>query len=731
MARISQEEQEMVARVNALADCEILRQSAEHPRWYRNLCFYLGAQWVWWNKRYNCIEELPRDADWSVRITENHIRPTLHRMVSQIMRNNPQWQAIPVGNTEDDRLAARVWRHFLGYEWDRMQLPRLLRNRTLLWALITGRGWLEIGWNPDIGNPHEIRLARQPASVPDDGQLGEQMQALGDEEGIGQEFDVLTLPEGDLYAEAPSPFNVFLDPAAESFHQARWVMKVTFHHVQEVEEYAGFEPGTLSPDVAAVQQQAFSLRVLEGVRETGGHKVLAALSAGGGTPAATGADGKYIRSMGLYSGDDAASLVAVKRLWVRPSAKAPEGRYIAVAGGRCLNRRDLGRERYHNPYRTLPFVPVTCYEQPGSQFAQAVVDDLYPGQVRLNRLLSNDTAIHNLHRSPQWLVHEQTMIDRRHFNDKPTQIIVYKGPLNLPPPKRVDPPNMAFDLRARYDLVLAGMQSVSSVGNVSQGNNVSGGRSAAVVEVLQRADEAGREIISDNYYDSLTEAGRLVASIAKRFVREDRLIPALGRGGKYSATLFRQAQVERCLDVRVTGEDGLPTTLLGRMKMLLQLAQTGLMNFLDPRDKMMAVRLLDSADLDGFFDMGEENERERIALEHQLLLAGMAVPIKAYDLSRTHIEEHTRWMREPAQQELFSANPDLEQFVQNHVDLHINSRNMNQVEPNAGAPNMGSVSNEALSPGAGGSPASGGSSSLPGPGSGGPEAIGGGGGGLA
>lgn len=715
----------MVSRVNELAEREVLRQSSEHPRWYRNLCFYLGAQWVWWNKRYNVIEELPRDADWSVRITENHIRPTIHRMISQIMRDNPAWQAIPVGSTEEDRLATKQWRYFLDHEWNRMMVPRLMRNRVLLWALLTGRGWLELGWDPDAGDPREVRIPRQPQAS-DEGGAGVLDMKPGMENKFGPEFDVLSVFEGDLFAEAPSPFNIFSDPSAETWQQTRWVMKITFHHMQEVEEFAGFDPGTLDSDVSGMTQQSFSLRVLEGVKETGGHRMLSALS-GGGAVAGTDQEGKYIRSMGMYSSDDAASLVAVKRLWVRPNRSAPEGRYLVVAGGRCLNSRALGKERFHNPYRTLPFVPFTCYEQPGSNFAQSVVDDLYHLQVRLNRLLSNDTAIHNLHRSPQWLVHEQTLIDKRSFNDKPTQIIAWKGPVNLPPPRRIDPPNLSFDLRARYDLVIEGMQRVASVGNVSSGENVSGGRSAAVVDLLQKADESGREIIKDNYYDSLTEAGRLAAQITKRFVREDRVIPALGRGGKVSAILFKQAQIERCLDVRISGEDGLPSTLLGRMKMILQLSQTGLMNFLDPRDKTAALRLLDAADLEGFFDMGEDSERERIAMEHQLLLQGMDPPIKPYDLARTHIEEHTRWMREPSQQEAFSQDPSLEQRAQQHVDLHLDSRNMNQVEPGTVQPQLGSLPAEASSPAAGPGSASG-SGPPPGMGSGGPGMAGGGGG---
>lgn len=691
MSRVSQEEMDLVVRTNALFDREIQRQAQEHPRIYRNICFYSGAQWVWWNKRCNQIEELPREKDYSVRITENHTRGLVGRVISMLMRDNPKWQAIPLTSDEADRLAARTWKHFLDYEIDRMRVMNLLRNKALLWAMLAGRGWLEFGWDPDGGETRELRIHRQPEEPAGEGGEGLDQGGIADllPPEMQEEIQAM-IPTGDLYCEAPSALNIFVDPSAEEWERTRWIGKVTFHHVQEVEDFAGLKPGTLRADVTSGVHHQYSVRVLEGMQETG-RSSLYAMGDGGGTPTGQTSDGKYIRAMGLYDGDDVENMIAVKRLWVRPSREAPNGRYVIVAGDRCLNNKSLGKAKFDNPYRTLPFVPFYCYQQPGSQFCQSLVDDLYPGQVRINRLLSNDTAIHNMHRSPQWLVHENSLVDKRAFNDNPSQLIPYRGPSNVLPPKRLDPPNLVFDLRSRYELCISGLEKIASVEEASRGVNPSGGRSAAVVNALSAKSEEGHAILKSNYLDSLTECGRLVAKIAKRFINEDRIIPFIGNGGKTSAMLFKQAQIERCFDVRLTTDVGLPETLLGRTQLILQLTQANFLNLADPREKDIALKLLDSADIEGFFDMDESAERYRVHLENMVLLQGGDVEVKSYDLTRTHIEGHTKFMRSNTAQEAFAKDPEAEKRLQAHVDWHVAVRSGSQVEANPNGVSLGSL----------------------------------------
>lgn len=697
MPRISQEEQDTALRVNRLADWLIGLQSAEHPRMYRNLCFYHGAQWVWWNKRYNQIEELPRTKDWQVRITENHCRQLINRAVAGYMRTDPRIQAIPVSSGEAHRLSARVVRHYMDYTWERCNVQHFIRNRALLWATVVGEGWLELGWDPDAGGEVELRIPRLPEPLPQPGEdVIYDLLASGMPNEYGPEIRRINI--GDLRVGAPSPFCIYKDPDAENWEDVRYIIKVTFHPVQSVEDTYGLEPGTLHGDVSPTTSTNYSLRVMEGLRELGRNQLLESSTSVKGRDE----QGRYIRSMGIYDSGDSHELVMLKEMWVRPSRKTPEGRYVIVANERCLNPRELGRSRFHNPYGDIPFIRFTCYPMLGSPYCQSLIDDLYPLQVRLNRLLSNDVAIGNMHRSSQWLVHKEALVDKNAFNDRPGQLIPYGGRPQDPPPKRIDPPSVIYDFKVRYDMTVNAMQGIVSEREASLGINPSGGRSAAVVTKLQQADEQGHALIKDNYYDSLTRLGRLMMKISQRFIAEDRVIPVTARNGRLGTALLREVDVQNCVDVRVMGDDGLPSGILPRMNMILQLAAATGLNFTDPAQREVLMRILEAADLESFFDNDDGEERFRVHMEHRLFAEGFRdVPVRPYDLTPVHIEGHRRWMASPEAQDLFQQQPEMEQVAQAHLDLHITVDRMNQ--PTA----MLSAGQQASPPAAGAAPGSG------------------------
>lgn len=657
MGRRSNAEKRAVEFVNDLFKRELTRQATWHPRWYRNLSMVKGQQWLWWNRDTNQILELPRREAWHIRLTINRLRGIIWRVIAQVTRNDPRFVAVPVDGSERNRLAAQAWQDYLTYIWEQNKVRRLLRDRVLPWASIVGRGWLKVCWDPDAGNEREYRVPRHPDANEQAVELADLLQ------GGAENFDVERLRDGEVRFEAPSPFNILLDPAAESFDKARWLMEIQFCHVQEVEDTYGLKRGVLKPDLGDSSVPSYALRVLTGMKELAG-----AVASVVGT--ATDPDTAFLKAVGLYEGDDLESMVAVKHLWVAPTRDAPEGKYIIVANERALNP-GTGKDRFRNPYGRIPFVPFDCFPGLGSTVPQGLIDDLYPLQTALNRTFSNHLAVRNLHRGPQWLVPRRTMVDRNAFNDRPTQIIPYEAAPNIPAPKRIDPPTMSFDHRADVASIMEQMEEVASLRPASRGLNPAGTRSNSALETMQAADEEGRAPMKERYHDGLTDTAGLVANVVKRFVREPRLM-LIHQGSQVRMGLFSQADVEGCTDVRLSGEPGLPRTLMGRLRFIMGMAEAGLLSVADPSQRSLAFRLLGSADLQGFFDQGEGTERERIFLENQLLLRGMQVKAKPYDNHVLHADEHVRFMRSPEAQLAFQQNPELEQGFQQHLNPHIN-----------------------------------------------------------
>jgi len=670
----SSDDYELAHWVDGICENSMYAMQREQSRWYRNIAFLGGQQWIRWNKRLSTVDELPRTKDWHVRLTLNLLRDVIHRMVSAVTRGDPRFFGVPQSATEGDRLSARAVGRYLDHVWESNYLSGLLEDEVLIWAMTTGRGWVQPYWDPDAGDVNHVRVPKQTTPEDEAGPEGkedlfEAIPGLAEEAGASLDpgFKTVAVREGAIRFRCVSPFNVVFDLSGESYAEARYAGTMTFANRQNVEENFNLKPGTLTPDTQDAQRTGFSQSVREGMQTIG--RGIGSMMAG--SVAGSGTNGKYLRHVGLYdSPSDTSELVMLKEIYFQPNEKYPDGRYVAVCNGLVLNK-GRGEERFYNPYGGINLISFEAYPRVGSPFCDAPMDDLCPPQMAVNRLVSNHIAVGNLTRGRQWLVHNKSLVDRNSFTDAPNQIILYGGRPGLTvAPKPVDPPRYTGEMAAELNIYIEMIERISGVREVSQGENVSGGRSAAVVRHLATLGEQGRKSIQNRYRRSIAKLGRLVVLIAQRFVKEDRLIPMTGKNGQLSAQLFRSADIESCLDVRVVCEDG-PNSVMEKKQYALDLANVGLFDMQDPQQKTVFMRLLDHPDLDALIDMDETSERTRVYEENMMMLNGEEVRPEPFDNQLLHAMGVTAFMKEARTRELMESDPQLKQRLLAHRDAHI------------------------------------------------------------
>lgn len=133
--------------------CDLMRKAFEE-QWYLNLAFYFSKQWVVWQRTANGTSRLydpppPRNR---VRLTTNRIKPVIRDELTKLIKEEPQWFAVPNTTDPSDVAAARVAENLTEYTLHQQQFNKT-RRRSTFWALMCGSGYIKTtcpGPNADL-----------------------------------------------------------------------------------------------------------------------------------------------------------------------------------------------------------------------------------------------------------------------------------------------------------------------------------------------------------------------------------------------------------------------------------------------------------------------------------------------------------------------------------------------------------------------------------------------------
>jgi len=185
-------------------------------QWYLNLAFVLGEQWVAYDKRYNALRlTLP---DRGPRLIANIITPRVRLELAALTKLPPVFRVECPGVA-----ASKIVYYYLDYLWRTYKYERAFKE-ALLWAIVTGTGFVKVLYDPDAG------------------------------------LDYGGVRSGDPVVDVCAPFEILVDPYARDLSEASWVIQESVRWRQYVKQKYGKDVSG-APATSMLMSVLGSLRV--------------------------------------------------------------------------------------------------------------------------------------------------------------------------------------------------------------------------------------------------------------------------------------------------------------------------------------------------------------------------------------------------------------------------------------------------------------------------------------
>lgn len=552
------------------------RQKQERE-WKLNLAFLRGHQYSYWNPGAKRIESLPTEDGekprYRVRIVSNQISIGVQSVVSKMIKTKPIWGATP-GQVGDKAVKAAQFAEDLLEDWWRKFGMADKYEEAITWAQIADNGYLKASWDPYAAT--EMRFLMDPESgqpIVDEGMKQEFIAQLE-----AQNIDPKQLEQvaymGDLKVECMSPFDVYVDPSAKTFSEAKWV--ICAHH--------------LEPDEIATRwPKARALNIVA-------DKVAA-------TP------DEALPSQGSQQGGVDPTLKTVYIGYFKKTPQMPNGRYVVFIEDPDVILED---EKWLYSINDLGIVQIRGIKVPGGTANDSVVTHARPLQKQINRLLSQITEYTNMVIKPRVWAPVNSL--RQRLTTEPGAVYEYTPIGNHKPEIEQLPsiPPYVFNFLGE----LSGrLKEVFGLTEVTEGQLPPNLEAADAIDLLQEmaTDRFAPSIISNEV--QLARLGQFMLALAQEYYTEPRLLTVRGLGGMASIKQFSQADFAGDLTVHVESGSSLPRLKAARHKQIEKFADRGLI----PPESMW--KYYDIADVK---DIAVKMARDEDAAlrEHDKMLAG-------------------------------------------------------------------------------------------------------------
>lgn len=588
------------------------------PVWYLNMAYYMGRQWVFWNRGRL---DRPILEPWRVTLTDNRIIGIVRTDLARMTKQKPDFTVVPVTAETADMEASRTGEQILDYLWRHLSLRRRLME-TLRWSKVTGAGFWKIYW--DSGRGERVTIACDSEGNPVlAAETGAPMRPEDFDEGLPEGVGTKTICTGDVAVETVSPFEMYFDPLALKIEDAEHCIQVAVKSPEWVKARFGID---LPPDTD----------VASGVAEG---KLFAGATSGGA---------------------NAGRGVKVSELWAKPSTKYPKGRRAVWAANRILLDEA-------NPYRELPYVMFEDIEVPGRFWPTSTVEHLREPQTELNKIRSQITDNAQRLGNPALLAAKQAKVE---YEGVPGERIDYDDTVPNAIPSYLQPPSMPQYVLQQQQNIEQSMQEISGQHEVSSAQVPAGVTAASAINLLQEADDTRLGPAIYDMEETLGIAGTRLLELVARYWTDARVVMIAGEDQAWTTMSFRGAALKENTHVEVQAGSAFPRSKAAKqaaiqeaLNLALQYSGPGALN---PRDLGKVLRDMEAGALEKLFgdltvDTAQVN-RENVQLSN-----GAQLPINPYDNHQAHIDGHTEMQKSASYQLL---PPEVQQTIEMHVAEH-------------------------------------------------------------
>lgn len=545
---------------------------------WMNLAFFMGRQYTEWNDDTASIRTIPKPKDQPniPRPVSNKIQHFVLQEHAMVLQTRPSPDVLPASDDPMDISNAEVLLAYLDWLANEQvgDFSGVLAQATL-WALAGTEAYIKWGWDP----------------AEDDGMGGK---------GRG----VFTaVPASDVYP----------DPYALRFDDARYAFHARFMDIEEIYDMTGIEVNPTQVDV---------------------------------DPARIG----VMREMGMGTVLEGAMVV---ELWHKPTRRYPKGLFAMWSGNTML----VEPQPLPYDHMQLPFTQIGSVPWLGTPHYFSAVSSMRSAQMELNNFHQQDILVRQAFANPKWGLPNELEMETLP-DDSPNQILRYNSLGGTIKPEIIQP---AVTLRADQGAwIRQEMMDIVGLHEVSQAQVPGRVEAAKAIELLQESDN-GR----------LAELLRSIKkAISIGFYQEARLVRQYGKPNTVFRTYSREGfpevkqlwtkKISPAIQIRVTMGGGLGESRAAREDRAMTMWQNGII-----QDKEQMAELLDmpiqSMSPGLAFDI-------RLARNENLKIAhGIAVVPNSWDNHDIHRREHNNY-RKTSEYQMLSK--DAKQKFEFHVNMH-------------------------------------------------------------
>jgi len=543
-------------------------------QWLCNTLFFKGYQWQAYNETLGMFQDIGPQHDWKVRLVENYIRPIALTMSAKLTQNRPTWVVLPATMDADDRNKARVSQRVLDYTWEECELqPKLYE--AALWSVLTGQGFWAIYWDK---NKNLVEV--------EDLETGEKT----------------TESNGFPMVDVVAPFDIGLDPMADSIEQCEWGYRVRLVSTDWVKEklgkkVKGDDMQDWDPDLDPRQARS---SILNDSDDEDVYK------------------GNYVPMYEFYD------TVKKKLYW--------------------FTKQDLLKTdewEWPVPFIEFPFVRnlgdlndgvLTC----GGVWGDTVVSDLIPLQMELNKTESQILEIKNLTSFPRLLVARSAQVHDRDITDAPGSRVPWSG--NGAKPEQLNIGQIPTYVYQLPDRIIQRMFDISGVHEISQGSSPGSIQSGRGLAILAEMDATKFGPPARNISRAIRQAAIRILKLWKAYSRYPQTLRVVGESNMLELDDFDAGTIES-FDVLIQEGSTMATNKSLRTDQLLQMWQLGIEQ--DPRKMKKMLEFGDYEEVAGDFNQDRLLQRREI----QQIRDGEQIQGNPWDDDYTHVDEMEAFLK--------------------------------------------------------------------------------------
>lgn len=450
-----------------------------------------------------------------------------------------------------------------------------------MWTQQAGHAYAKVCWDPTMGQMLENPLTGE------------------------MEF------EGDIRIDVVSPLEIFVDPLAKTLDDAQWLVQAKVRKLDYFKAQYPEKGGLVKEESTWLLSAQYENR---------------------------------INSLNQLTGASNAQNIAQKNTAVemayyeRRSKDRPNGRQIITANGVVLEDKEL-------PVGDIPFIKFDDILIGGKYYSEAIITHLRPVQDQLNRLYNKRAKWTNQLLAGKYLSPRGSELTEETLNDQSGEVVEFTPVPGAPPPTAMPIPNMPAYAYKEEEALIAQLNDISGINEVSRGQPTGGVTAAIGLAYLTEQDDTRIGVVTRRHELQWAKFFKMVLEYVEKFYQNDRLLKIAGDSGQYLVKSFVGADLRGNTDVAVIEGSTLPGSITAKRDLILALFQQGLLgNPQDPKARDKILKLLEFGDVNGIWE-DYSIDMNQISSSISDLKQGIPSEISDLDNNELHVLEKNKFRK--------------------------------------------------------------------------------------